>query len=48
MLTRSFIIGLHANGDILPQVSKNTYPSQKEEGMSGSTLTVVYIHSIKS
>lgn len=48
MLTRSFIIGLHAKFYILPQISKNTYPSQKEEGMSGSTLTVFTFTATKT
>lgn len=48
MLTRSFITGLHAKFHILPQVSKNAYPNLKEEGMSGSTLTVFTFTATKA
>lgn len=48
MLTRSFITGLHVKFYILPQVSKNAYPNQKEEGMSGSTFTVFTFTATKA
>lgn len=48
MLTKSFIIGLHAKFNILPQVSKNICPGQKEKRMSGSTPTVFTLIATKA